>query len=228
MRLRNLILCAIVLVSVSIRASDKEIGNALIKAGAQVKFEGDTATSVLFSNKSKEEPRDPTPAQLKLTGQLKNLKSFTVYNSCPATDETFEFIDGLENLESAAINGLKLSDAGFQHFAKLKNLKKLTLWHCFNKQFNGSGSAGLAELPKLESYACDGSTFNDEGLKACAKLKQVSALHFHHTMATDKGFENLKGMENIKSLMLSTQFSVRSATRRWNSSRKFRTWKSSN
>ena len=137
------------------------------------------------------------------------MKSLTIYNNCGATDESLEFIDGLDELETAAINSLKVSDAGFQHFAKLKSLKKLTLWHCFNKQFNGSGSAALASLPKLEWYACDGSTFNDEGLKACANLKQVSALHFHHTAATDAGFAYLRGMENLKMLMLSTQFSVR-------------------
>ncbi len=85
----------------------------------------------------------------------------------------------------------------------------MTLWHCFNKQFNGSGSASLADLPKLEFYACDGSTFNDEGLKACAKLKQISTLHLHHTMATNAGFVHLIGMENLKTLMISTQFSLR-------------------
>ncbi|MEI6232244.1 MAG: hypothetical protein WCT04_04290 [Planctomycetota bacterium] len=192
-----------------LHASDKDVGDALIKGGAQVKYEGENAVSILFSSKSKDEPRDPTPEQLVQTGTLKHLKSLTIYNNCGATDETIGFIDGLDTLESAAINALKISDAGMSHFANVKNLKKLTLWHCFNKQFNGSGSAALAALPKLESYACDGSTFNDEGLKACAALKQVSALRFHHTAATDAGFVHLKGMENLKSLTLSTQFSVR-------------------
>ncbi len=209
MRLRISILTIAFAVAAAASASDKDIVETLEKAGAKVRLDGDKAVAILFSSKSKDDPRNPTPEQLKLAGKLTHLKSFTVYNDCAATDDSFAFIDGLEELETAAINGLKLSDAGFQHFAKLKSLKKLTLWHCFNKQFNGSGSASLAELPKLEYYACDGSTFNDEGLKACAKLKQVTTLHFHHTMATDAGFVHLKGMENLKELMLSTQFSLR-------------------
>lgn len=198
----------VLLLAAALHAGDKEIADKLGKEGIKVKLENGAAVSVLFADKEMTN-FSPTPAQFKLVGQLTQLKTFTVYNTCGATDDSFAFIDKLENLETASINALKISDEGFKHFKNLRNLKKLTLWHCFNKQFNGSGSAHLADLPKLESYACDGSTFNDEGLKACAKLKQVSALHFHHTMATNAGLAHLKGMENLKSLMLSTQFSMR-------------------
>ncbi len=124
MRLRILFSMMLLALSVAVQCSDKDIAATLQKVGAQVKLDGEKAVAILFSSKSKDEPRDPTPEQLKLVGQLRNLKSFTVYNNCAATDDSFAFIDGLEELETAAINGLKLSDAGFQHFAKLKSLKK--------------------------------------------------------------------------------------------------------
>src|SRR5579862_914748 len=209
MRLRKWVVCAALMLSAAaFAASDKEIADKLTKEVIKVKLDNGVAMSVLFSDIEMVN-FTPTLAQFKLVGQFKQLKSFTVYNSCGATDENFGFIDGLENLETAAINGLKISDEGFKHFANLKNLKKLTLWHVFNNKFNGSGSAHLADLPKLDFYACDGSTFNDEGLKACSKLRQLSTLHFHHTMATDAGVAYLRGMENLKSLMLSAQYSMR-------------------
>lgn len=212
---KNLLMGAAVVLSLfmttagSLCASDKEIAETLGKDGVKVKLDADgNAVSVLFADKDMNK-KTPTVEQFKLVGQLKKLKTLTVYNSCPLTDANVNVLENLTELDTASINALNLSDKGFEIFAKWKGLKKLTLWHVFNKNFNGSGSAHLATLPALESYTCSGSTFNDEGLKACAALKQISTLIFGHTAATSAGLVHLKGMENIKSLTLTTQYSMR-------------------
>lgn len=189
-------------------ASDQSIADTLAKDGVKIKLDNGVAMSALFDEKSMNK-KDPTVAQFKLIGQLTGLKSLTVYNKCPLTDDTISVLDGLESLESAAINAMNISDKGFEHLAKWKKLKKLTLWHVFNKSFNGSGSALLAALPELESYNCSGSTFNDEGLKACAQLKQIARMTFGHTAVTSEGLAYLKGLENLKELTLTTQYSMR-------------------
>src|ERR1043165_1534281 len=140
MRLKISAFFAALFCATFLMAGDKDIAEKLGKDGVKVKLDNGAAVSVLFADKDMTNFA-PTPAQFKLVGQLTQLKTLTVYNTCGATDESFSFIDKLENLETASINGLKLSDEGFKHLTRLKNLKKLTLWHCFNKQFNGSGSA---------------------------------------------------------------------------------------
>ena len=233
MRLRNLFLSAIFALTLALRASDKDAAAALMKDGIKVTFDGANAVSrLLFADKEMNK-KPPTPEQFKLVGQLKKLKSLTVYNTCGATDATFDFIDGLDELDKVAINSLKISDDGFQHFAKLKNLKSLTLWHCFDKdKFNGSGSAYLADLPRpLRIVRLRRFDVQRRRLESVREIEtEFPTLHLHHTMATDAGFVHLKAHGEFKSapMLEHAIFPRASATKpRSNRSRKSRTSKNS-
>ena len=148
-------------------ADDRPIADALRAAGAE-KIDQDNAgvvTSVFFKDSSK-----ITPEQWKLIGQLGSMKTLTLYNHCPLTDERLPLLAGLTSLEKIATDGATLTDRGLAAMAQWKNLRTLTFFHCSwgNKAFTGAGLAALGDLPKIESFSIGGSHFTDEGRRGCA------------------------------------------------------------
>ena len=148
-------------------ADDRPIADALRAAGAE-KIDQDNAgvvTSVFFKDSSK-----ITPEQWKLIGQLGSMKTLTLYNHCPLTDERLPLLAGLTSLEKIATDGATLTDRGLAAMAQWKNLRTLTFFHCSwgNKAFTGAGLAALGDLPKIESFSIGGSHFTDEGRRECA------------------------------------------------------------
>jgi internalin A len=197
-----LLLCAI-----SVRADDKTYADELKAAGNSVKLEKDgTLSAIMFAKSEK-----LTDSDFEKLGDLKELTKLTFYGDCKMTDAQAAHVGKLGTLEELAINGTALSDAGFKEFAKLKNLRSLTIWHLGwqNKSLTGTGFAALADCPKLERFNFSGSTVGDDGLKAIVKVKTLTEVVCYHTRITDAGLKNLKELPKLKTINVGPQFSMR-------------------
>jgi len=184
-------------------ADDSAAATLLTQAGGEVKPPGGkTVTNVFFKDSSA-----LTPDHFRAIAGLRSLKTLTMYNKCPLTDETLAPLGALQSLEEVEIDGAKISDDGMKAFAAMKSLRKLTFFHVLQKdKFTGAGVLHLKDLPKLESFSCGGSTFTDDGLAACAKLPHLRELRIWHTNATDAGVAKLEKMTTLKILHLGPQF----------------------
>lgn len=189
------------------RADDKSYADTLKSAGNSVKLGQDGTISAITFAKSE----NLTDADFQTLGMQKKLTKLTFYGNCKMTDEQASQVGKLATLEELAINGTALSDEGFKEFAKLKNLKSLTIWHLGwqNKSLTGSGFAALADCPKLERFNFSGSTVGDDGLKAITKVKTLTDVVCYHTRITDEGLKHLKELPYLKSINVGPQFSMR-------------------
>ncbi len=172
----------------------------LTDLGAQVTHTDGVTTKVFFKDCSK-----LGDAEFRLIGQLKDLKSLTLYGQCKGlTDETLPHLSGLTNLEELGTDGIQVSDAGLAKLTALTNLRSLSLFHpSFGmKGFDGSGFAALKSLPKLERLTIAGTPFNDKGMAAITEIKQLRDFRTWHTYQTPAGNESLTKLPELRSLWL--------------------------
>lgn len=204
---RFVAVAALLILAAGARADDKAYADALKAAGHSVKLEKDGTLSAITFAKSE----TLTDADFEKLGALKGVKKLTFYGDCKMTDAQAAHVGKLATVEELAINGTALSDDGFKEFAKLKNLKALTIWHLGwqNKALTGSGFAALAACPKLERFNFSGSTVGDDGLKALTKVKTLTEVVCYHTRVTDAGLKHLKELPALKSVNVGPQFSMR-------------------
>jgi len=144
-----------------------------------------------------------TEADYQLIGQCTGLKKLTL-NGKTLTDTTLPLLAGLTELEELSTNQSALSDEGYRHFAALRNLKVLHLWHPSwgSETFTGSGIAHLKYLPKLELLTFAGSTAGDEALSAVGQLTQLKSFQTWHSAQTQAGNLALTKLPNLTSLKI--------------------------
>ena len=185
----------------TLKAKDEaSVSSRLTELGAQVTQTDGVVTKVFFKDCSK-----LGDAEFRLIGQLKELKSLTLYGQCKGlTDETLPHLSGLTNLEELGTDGIQVSDAGLAKLTALVNLRSLSFFHpSFGmKGFDGSGFAALKALPKLERLTIAGTPFNDTGMAAIAEIKQLRDFRTWHTYQTSTGNESLTKLPELKSLWL--------------------------
>lgn len=172
----------------------------LTELGAQMTHAGGVITKLSFKDCSK-----LGDAEFRMIGQLRELKSLTLYGQCKGlTDETLPHLAGLVNLEELGTDGIQVTDAGLAKLAALANLKSLSFFHpSFGmKGFDGSGYAALKALPKLERLTIAGTPFNDKGMAAVAEIKQLRDFRTWHTYQGPTGNESLTKLPELKSLWL--------------------------
>ena len=144
-------------------------------------------------------------AEFRLIGQIKDLKSLTLYGQCKGlTDETLPHLSGLTKLEELGTDGIQVSDAGLAKLTALTSLRSLSFFHpSFGmKGFDGSGFAALKALPNLERLTIAGTPFDDKGMAAIAEIKQLHDFRTWHTYQTQAGNEWLVKLPELKSLWL--------------------------
>lgn len=186
---------------------DSTYARELKQAGHSVKLDKEGRLVGLTLNKSE----NLSDAEYEKLGTLSHIRQLTFYGNCKMTDAQAEHIAKLVSLEELAINGTALSDTGFKHIGKLKNLRKLIFWHLGWQKvpITGAGFAELANCTKLETFGFAGSTIGDEGLKALANVKQLKHLEFYHTRVTDSGLAQLKPLSQLQTVNVGPQYSMR-------------------
>lgn len=189
-------------------ADDSSTAAALRALGGQVTEAGGAVTKVSFRDCEK-----LGDAEFRKIGQLKELKSLTLYGKCHGlTDTTLAHFAGLTALEELGTDGIQVTDAGLKHLAALPNLRSASFFHIAfpDKGFTGAGFAAFKTLPKLERLTVAGTPFNDKGMAAVAELSQLKEFRTWHTFQTQSGNEHLLKLTGLRSLMLGQRL------RQWN------------
>ncbi len=184
----------------SLLADDAGTAAALRSLGGQVTETAGAVTKISFKDCSK-----LGDAEFKQIGQLKSLKSLTLYGKCNGlNDQTLAHFAGLTALEELGTDGIQVTDAGLKHLAALPNLRTASFFHIAfpDKGFTGAGFAAFKALPKLERLTVAGTPFNDKGMAAVAELAQLKEFRTWHTYQTQAGNEQLLKLTGLRSLHL--------------------------
>ncbi|MGV3756641.1 MAG: hypothetical protein ACO1QS_14760 [Verrucomicrobiota bacterium] len=188
------------LLAFTAQADDAAIAQQLQALGGKVTLKDGLATQVTFNECSKlGEP------EFKAIGQLKRLKSLTLYNNCRGLDDaSIHHIAGLTELESLGTDRINVTDEGLKPLAQLKNLRTASFFHTsFGKPgFTGVGFGYLKDCPKLEKMTVAGISMGDEGFAAIATIKQLKDFSTWHTYQTEAGNAHIAKLPNLKSLKL--------------------------
>lgn len=147
--------------------------------------------------------KDFGPAEYRLIGQCTKLRKLTL-NGNTLTDSTLPLLAGLTELEELSTNQSALTDDGYRHFAPLKKLRSLALFHPSwdSKQFTGTGLVHLKALPSLERLTFAGSTAGDTAMEAVGQITQLRNFSTWHTAQTQAGNAHLLKLTNLTSLRI--------------------------
>lgn len=181
-------------------ADDATIAKQLQDLGGKITLKDGVVTQVTFNECSK-----LGEAEFRAIGQLSKLKNLTLYNKCTGLDDnTIQHIAGLKELESLGTDGIKVTDEGLKHLARLKNLRTASFFHTSfgMKGFTGTGFGYLKDCPKLERLTVAGISMGDEGFAAIGTITQLVDFSTWHTYQTEAGNAEIAKLKNLKSLKL--------------------------
>ena len=131
-------------------------------------------------------------------GRIPALESLNVI-STKANDEWIKPLGGLANLKTLRFtNNGKLTDAGMETFAGLKNLESFSF---VGTGITGRAYAKCAAWGKVTKVSHRGSKIDDEGLKElCEHLPNLESISLAHAHFTDAGAPHLARLVALKGL----------------------------
>ena len=135
-------------------------------------------------------------------GHLTALESLNVI-STKFNDDWMPGISKLTNLKSLRFtNNGKLTDAGMEQLAGLKNLEVFAF---VGTAITGKAYAKFDGFTKLTKVSHRGSSINDEGLKElCDHLPNLESISLAHAKFTDAGAPNLAKLTKLKGFEIGT------------------------
>jgi hypothetical protein len=148
----------------------------------------------------KEDPYDA--AFFEHLGHITALEALNVI-STKANDEWIKPLAKLTNLKSLRFtNNGKLTDAGMETFAGLKNLETFSF---VGTAITGSAYARCTDWTKVTRVSHRGSQINDDGLQQlCEHLPNLENISLAHAKFTDAGAAHLAKLKRLKGLELGT------------------------
>jgi hypothetical protein len=135
-------------------------------------------------------------------GHVTTLESLNVI-STKCNDEWIAPLANLTNLKTLRFtNNGKLTDAGMEKFAGLKNLEQFSF---VGTAITGRAYAKCNDWAKVTRVSHRGSSIDDEGLKElCEHLPNLESISLAHAKFTDAGAPNLSKLTKLKGLELGT------------------------
>lgn len=189
----------------------------LLKAGAELKYEGTGAGKVVVEV---DLPR-PTAETLPALVQLQNLRGLRLGDAVSAkalaelhtlkhlewlnlygvgmTDNELKPLVEFPKLRSLGLQYTSVTDAGFKHLAALKSLEGIVL---LNGKMTGSGLQDLANLPDLRWLTFVACAITDEGLREVSRLTNLRELSLQQTRITEKGLVHVAKLPRLETLSL--------------------------
>ncbi len=133
-------------------------------------------------------------------GHIATLESLNII-STKFNDDWMPHLAGLTNLKILRVtNNGKLTDAGMEQLAGLKNLETFSF---VGTAITGNAYAKFDGFTKLTRVSHRGSSINDEGLKQlCEHLPNLENLSLAHAKFSDSGAPNLAKLTKLKGLEL--------------------------
>lgn len=104
--------------------------------------------------------------------------------------------DDVVSLRLISTNGSAVTDAGFKHFTRFKNLTIVYLW---GSRVSDASMPELAHFKKLESLTLSANVTN-AGLEHVAALQNLTTLEFWMSPVSDEGLKLLAPLKKLKSL----------------------------
>ena len=140
---------------------------------------------VYASVRSRPEPDEEVIGALNALPRLKTL----LFMGDSISDETFENLQPMENLEELHITAAQVTDHGLKQLLKFPQLRWLIL---NDLPISDAGCATLAQLAQLEELRIYGSDVSDESLIHLKKLHKLRRLTITKTRITYEGAEELR------------------------------------
>lgn len=149
----------------------------------------------------KDDPYDA--AFFERLGHITTLESLNVI-STKLNDDWITPIGKLVNLKSLKLtNNGKLSDAGMEKLAGLKNLETFSF---VGTQITGRAYARCEDWTKVTKVSHRGSSIDDEGLQQlCDHLPNLESISLAHAKFTDAGAAHLAKLAKLKGLEIGTR-----------------------
>jgi hypothetical protein len=149
----------------------------------------------------KEDPYDA--AFFEHLGQIKTLESLNII-STKFNDAWMPHIAKLTKLKTLRFtNNGKLTDAGMEQLAGLKNLETFSF---VGTQMTGKAYAKFDGMTKLTRVSHRGSSIDDAGLKQlCEHLPNLESISLAHAKFTDAGAVHLAKLTKLKGLEIGTR-----------------------
>lgn len=149
----------------------------------------------------KDDPYDAT--FFERLGHIATLESLNVI-STKLNDDWITPIGQLVNLKSLKFtNNGKLSDAGMEKLAGLKNLETFSF---VGTQITGRAYARCEDWTKVTKVSHRGSSIDDEGLQQlCEHLPNLESISLAHAKFTDAGAAHLAKLTRLKGLEIGTR-----------------------
>ena len=150
--------------------------------------------------------RKDDPYNAAFFGQLAHISTLESLNviSTKFNDEWMPPLSKLTNLKSLRfVNNGKLTDAGLEHLAGLKQLESFSY---VGTGMKGHAFAKFTGWTQLTRCSFRGSSIDDEGLRLiCERFPQLESLVLAHAKFTDAGAPSLAKLTKLKGLELGTQ-----------------------
>lgn len=148
----------------------------------------------------KEDPYDA--AFFEHVGHITTLESLNII-ATKFNDDWMPNIAKLTNLKTLRFtNNGKLTDAGLEQLAGLKNLEAFSF---VGTAITGIAYAKFVGFDKLVKVSHRGSSINDDGLKElCDHLPNLESISLAHAKFTDAGATNLAKLTKLKGLEIGT------------------------
>ena len=138
---------------------------------------------------------------------LTGLESLWLSPGCfdysPLTGEGLANLAGMNNLRSLSINWTKITDDNLIHLKNLKNLEELILNK--NDNLTGKGLVHLKDLKSLRNLTLTSDSVNNNSIQYICQLGSLNSLVISMTNITDDGVLQLKCVPNLKTLYLPSQ-----------------------
>jgi hypothetical protein len=115
-------------------------------------------------------------------------------------DQSLSCVEALADLEFIDLDhNPAVTDKGLVHLRNLKNLRRLSMYHC---NVTGTGFVHLKAAPQLRHLAISYTPLTREGVSVIGKLQTLESLSMAHTPVTDDDLAALESLDKLKLLWL--------------------------
>jgi Leucine-rich repeat (LRR) protein len=116
-------------------------------------------------------------------------------NSTTSDSELAEIVANNPDLVELTLGGTKITDAGIEHIAQLKKLRKIRL---SKTTISNAAGTKLAKIPTLQDIDVSQTEFGDAGLESLKPLAKIKRLNLYLTKVTDAGTAKFKDFNSAK------------------------------
>jgi thiol-disulfide isomerase/thioredoxin/Leucine-rich repeat (LRR) protein len=118
----------------------------------------------------------------------------------PLTNKGLADIKEIKSLKELHLSRTQVDDDGLVHLKTLRLLERIYLWG--DSRINGVGFRHFKDSKSLRLISFYKTPINDVAMEYFSRIRPLEELHLQYTNVTDEGLGYLKGLPNLKSLVL--------------------------